>query len=189
MSKASDNINTALIEQIAAAFQDVTRGAGVSLHEADVIDAYGSSKERAKARRLDTEICWQDVPEADIEQFDWILSFLDPQGFHYYVPAYMVWSLKYYKTSDSASSDSIIYAFNHYLSTSRGMKEWHQERFAVFTPEQSAAICGFLRYMAEQGDDFANSDAASQALAEYWGQFAQASRYNEIKGLCYIRCL
>ncbi len=171
MMEISDKINAALIEQITTAFQGVTRGKGVSLHEADVIDAYGSSKERAKARRLDTDTRWQDVPDADIEQYHWILSFLDLQGFHYYVPAYMVWSLKYYKTSESASSDRIIYALDLYLSTSKEMIEFRQSRFAVFTPEQCAAICGFLRFMAEHNDGYADGKAASEALEGYWGQF------------------
>jgi hypothetical protein len=76
-----------IIDEINRAFDGVTREGGVSFHEADVIDNYGSKQERTKARKLDTDECWQDVPEKDIEN-DCILSFLDPIGFRYYMAAY-----------------------------------------------------------------------------------------------------
>jgi len=38
------------VNQIADAFADVSLGNGVSLREADVIDAYGTDDERASAR-------------------------------------------------------------------------------------------------------------------------------------------
>ena len=59
-----------LIDEITSAFQDVRRGNGVTLHEATVIDSYGSMEERAKARKKDTERRWQDVPDRDIANTD-----------------------------------------------------------------------------------------------------------------------
>ncbi len=47
----------AVIAAIRASFADVPRH-GVSLHEASVIDAYGSADERAAARLLDTDTHW-----------------------------------------------------------------------------------------------------------------------------------
>lgn len=73
----------ALIEAIIEAFDGVSRGNGVTLHEAMVIDDYGSPAERAAARAQDTEDKWQDVPEDDIRFSDAVLSFLDAKGFHY----------------------------------------------------------------------------------------------------------
>ncbi len=84
----------ALIEEITAAFDGVSREDGVTLHEATVLDDYGSLEERAEARKQDTEDNWQDVPEEDIRFTDAVLSFLDPKGFHYYIPAYVVWYLR-----------------------------------------------------------------------------------------------
>src|SRR5207245_238190 len=82
------------------------------LHEALVIDEYGSQQERSAARGLDTERSWEDVSEADIERSDSALSFLDPIGFRHYLPAYMVWTLIHYADSDSMSVDSTIYALD-----------------------------------------------------------------------------
>jgi hypothetical protein len=53
----------ALIGQIRKAFTNVSRVGGVSLHEADVIDSYGSRQQRDAARKLDTESVWPCVPQ------------------------------------------------------------------------------------------------------------------------------
>ena len=167
-----------LVEQIASAFQNVKRGNGVSLHEADVIDRTGyddkNAKNRVKARQLDTDRRWQDVPEKDIEDYYNILSFLDAEGLHYYAPAYMTWALKHYKTSGSMSSDSIIYTFDPYLNT--GQHKEQLKRFALFTPDQKNAICRFLRFMGKHSDGFADDYQASRILTGYWEQFCDAKR-------------
>ncbi len=103
---------TELIAQIRKAFDNVTRLGGVSLHEADVIDSYGSQKEREVARKLDLDRFWWEVPHADIERYPWILSFLDATGFRYYIPAYMTWALTQYEDSGSLSLDMTIYALD-----------------------------------------------------------------------------
>jgi hypothetical protein len=107
----------ALMEEITAAFDGVSRENGVSLSEAWVIDDYGSDEERAEARKEDTETRWQDVPDEDIAYGYSCLSFLDEIGFHYYIPAYMVWYLRYIDNEDpedpsygSNTFESLIYA-------------------------------------------------------------------------------
>ncbi len=65
-----------LIEDIREAFKGVSRGY-VTLHEADVIDDYGTPEQRIEARKLDREGSWDRVPDADIERFHWVLSFFD----------------------------------------------------------------------------------------------------------------
>ena len=142
MADKENERKTTLIQLITAAFQNVVRGNGISLHEADVIDRTGydnkNAKNRVAARRLDTDRRWQDVPDKDIENYYNILSFLDAEGLRYYAPAYMVWALKHFKTSGSMSSDSIIYTFNPYLNT--GHYERQLERFLIFTAEQKTAM-------------------------------------------------
>jgi len=54
-----------LVHLIGTAFQDVRRGDGVTLHEANVIDDYGSPKHRAAARELDKDHSRLDVPDED----------------------------------------------------------------------------------------------------------------------------
>lgn len=70
----------ALIEEIERVFGDVQRGAGVTLHQARVIDDYGTIEEETAARALDQESCWQDIRDELIQEYYEVLSFFDPRG-------------------------------------------------------------------------------------------------------------
>lgn len=186
----------ALIDEITSAFEGVERGNGVTLHEATVIDSYGSLEERAKARLQDTEKRWQDVPKQDIANVDAVLSFLDDEGFHYYIPAYVVWYLKNIDNAAIRSSntfDSVVFHLTY------NVEEGRESRFERLTKEQKRAIAHFLTFvaqreeaidrkdyqldMAEGGmtleeiestlrDYFAgNPTCLTKALAQYWNQF------------------
>jgi hypothetical protein len=67
MPGADTQLADSIIAEIRRAFRAVSRADGVTLHEALVIDNYGSDAERSAARRPDTDCQWQDVPEHPIE--------------------------------------------------------------------------------------------------------------------------
>jgi hypothetical protein len=158
-----------VIELIRHAFRDVSRENGVTLHEALVIDEYGSEAERSAARKLDTDCHWEDVPGQLIEASESVLCFVDARGLRYYLPAYMVWSLRHFRTSESFSHNHTICSLH--LSPSGRLRHWDLDRFEVFNDEQARAICGFLRFMAQQDEDIVFADTARQALCAYWGKF------------------
>jgi hypothetical protein len=158
---------SALIAQIRMAFAGVTRTGGVSLHEADVIDGYGSPQQRNAERKRDTDRVWWEVPDADIERYYWILPFLDATGFRYYIPTYMTWALAHYEHSESASVDMTIYA----LDCGENPGDHRLQYFKLFSQEQSEAVCAFLRFMEEDTAGMADSSAAYGALKRHWGQF------------------
>ena len=163
-----------IVSEIEQAFGSVTRGGGVTLYETDVLDSCGSEKERIKARKKNTEKRWQDVPDQDIEDHQSALCFLDPEGFRYYLPAYMRWSLRHFKSSDSLSSDSTIYALGP--SGNKGVTDWNRARWGVFTQRQCQVILSYLRFMIEQGEDHADSVMAELAINAYWNQFIHRDR-------------
>jgi hypothetical protein len=156
----------AVIREIEAAFDGITREGGVSLHEADVIDNYGTPAERDAARALDTENRWQDVPAGDIRTYHWVLPFLDPIGYRYYLPAYMTWSLTNLNSPrDTTSIDATIFSLTR--GEDEKYEEWELDRFKTFMPVQSKAIGAFLRYLeAHAGGTLAAS--AKRALERYW---------------------
>lgn len=144
----------ALIQEVTAAFDGVSREDGVSLHETTVIDDYGSLEERATARLRDTETRWQDVPEKDIRFTGAVLSFLDPKGFHYYTPAYIVWELKNMDNDDpdywSNTFGSLIF---HLTPASTGSVRDHTlSQFEFFTLEQRKSIAHYLKFEEDRED-------------------------------------
>ena len=64
----------AVIDEIALAFDGVSREDGTTLHEAEAIDGYASEEEQLRARQLDTDTRWQDVPPQEIQ----VASCADP---------------------------------------------------------------------------------------------------------------
>lgn len=168
MPPTREELRDAVLREIEIAFDGVSREGGVSLHEADVIDNHGTPAERDAARALDTETRWQDVPLGDIRKYYWILSFLDPIGYRYYLPAYMTWSLQNLASPrDTTSIDATIFSLTR--ADDEKYEEWELDRFKLFTPEQAKAIVAFLRYMeAHAGGGYA--DDATEALNAYWAQ-------------------
>jgi hypothetical protein len=154
-----------VIADICTAFHGVSREDGISLHETDVIDDYGTLEERLAARQLDTDTSWEDVPSPLIEQFCEAFGFLDPKGFRYYIPAFMRWTLKHFDTSGSSSIDYTIYAFDHSDNAAS------REKYEALSNAQRVACSRFLTFMAADSmERFVDTIVARRALREYWGQ-------------------
>ena len=150
-----------VIAAIHAAFDGVSRGDGVTLHEADVIDNYGSPEERAAARRLDQEPCWQAVPDEDIANLWWTLSFLDAEGFQYYLPAFMSWTVRQERGSSTNSGDSTVF----HVTRLTEADSYHASRLARLDERQRRSVALFLAFMALEDDD------AQRAVHGYWSQY------------------
>jgi len=153
---------------IAAAFDGIRLGDGVSLHEADAIDSYALPQEQAAARARDKEIDWRQVPHQSIERLYCVWSYFDAKGCRFYLPAGMTWGLEALTREDAnlTSLGSLIWAL-----WPRGLpSEDFLERFRLLTDSQTAAVRQFLQWVAENGGDFA--DDAQQALDQFWGKSA-----------------
>ena len=163
-----------LIEQITAAFAGVSRQGGVSLHQTRVLDDAFSQERMDEAGARDVDTDWRDVPSSSLEKSDLHMSFLDPIGFRYYLPAYMVWQLKQGSGSvpwvDCNAHDETLHSLK--LQEPADMRQWQEERFEMFTLEQSRASNRFLHFYAKYGEDF-DQQHAQQALDSHWAKFDQ----------------
>src|SRR5688572_24969078 len=81
---ATDDDREAIILDIPRAF-GVVRRDRITMHDAEVIDSYGTAEERAAARRLDPDGPWEEVPDQDISSCPWSLPHLDPESWRYYI--------------------------------------------------------------------------------------------------------
>lgn len=142
----------------------------VSVKNLHFIQKIGIRNPVSLARLKDTDTRWQDVPDEWIEYFSDVLSFFDTEGFRYYIPAYMIWSLKNYKTSESNSINTTIYGLLIYkYDQFPDYDPYH--RFRLLNREQSKTISNFLNFMATYCEDWADAKAAKRALNQYWHQF------------------
>jgi hypothetical protein len=145
-----------IIRAIEAAFAGVGRGR-VTLHEAEVMDAYGSEAERGEARRRDREDDWTEVPAASIEECPTALSFLDPESWRFYLPAYMRLALLRLGQQHNDAIDQAIYSLDGGTP----------ERFRILNPAQARAVRRFLAFAAEH-EAHCDATVAKQALDTHW---------------------
>lgn len=167
-----DDEAIAIIEAIHAAFHGVPRGE-ITLHEAEVIDGYGSEKQRAKARRVDTDREWEEVPDEHVAECTTALCHVDARSWRYYIPSYMEWSLRHLRTTRSAAVDATIYTLDPSTSDAE-LVAYSKQRYRQLTGEQSRVVHRFLRYMAQQGDH-ADDVVARRALRAYWTRVVESA--------------
>jgi len=128
-----------LILQITKAFENVTLEDGISLHQARALDDYADPN---LARKIDESVRWQDIPSQWIKTFHDVFPFLDPKGFRYYIPAYMIWCLQHYEHPDSNTFDYTIYVLKQV-----GKECYYSSRFELLNSDQLQTISDFLRFM------------------------------------------
>ena len=157
-----------LIEQIEAAFADIERGNGLTLHEAAAFEGndYCTAEERARVRALDPETRWQDIPDTALEECEDRWS-CDEEGFRFHLPAYMRWHLRKPPERDLLRGGLLYFT----LSPAGGTED--AGSWEVFTLEQKRVIARFLEFMASDGGPLAQD--ARLTLRSYWFKFSQTA--------------
>lgn len=151
-----------LIASITEAFKGVQLGEGVSWHEADVLDNYGSLDERRIARAQDEKKDWTKIPDTIIGdlKLQSVMPFLDMVGLKFYLAPCMIFSLKNYKTSNSIIIHSLIYTLTN--------KENAGQLQKIITVEQKDCIIDFLFLCLEIGEDYFDLSRVEEKMEKYW---------------------
>lgn len=152
------------------AFAGVSREGGISLHEALILDYSGTfdstNRKHRAMKSKDRDQDWVEVPEADIAAGYQGLCFVDAIGFRYYLPAYIIWSLKNFGSRTSDTAQWTLYALGR--GTTRSRWEDFEEKLSLFTVEQRTAVAQFLRYMLMNARDEIDEHNARQSYENYW---------------------
>jgi hypothetical protein len=187
MSPYRDKVEL-LIEQIRSAFDGVSRQSGISLHQAWVIDEWGTPAEQAAARESDTDRHWEEIPE-HLLQDTTALSYFCPLSFVYYIPAYLIVALRKFSNYAALSEDERLYSgskegdrvgsviFSLTILDKPGLRELKLSNFEALSSEQAQVICRVLRFLSAYGVD-GIEERAEKALRAYWGQFCDAGITN-----------
>ena len=108
---------------------------------------------------------WRDMPDELVESEYAALSFLSPDGFRHFIPAYMGFTLRRLD-SGAAAVDSTIWSLAPVFYEDTAIKDFTVSKFASFTDSQRAAVMAFLEAVIETGDDYV-ADQAAKALS-WW---------------------
>lgn len=163
-----------LIAEINAAFDGVCREDGITLHEALAIDDRKSFEEMKAARQFDTDQQWQTVRDEDLLACESALSFLDAKGFRYYLPAFMLQSLKDWQPDSSGILDSCVYHLLH--EPQKSLRKSEPAQIAAkysFTVAQIEAIARFLRFIVGEDTEFSTVRRPILQAVEKWEEFVK----------------
>lgn len=138
-----------LIELIQSAFSNVKLEDGISLNMTEYNDSSGTRPEYLSKAIFDERHNWQAIADETLEQFRVTFAFADAKGFRFYLPAYMIWTIKNHAISDNVIGNYTIYALrpDHHVFKSVKVKlhDW-------FTEEQLDSIILFLQFCTKNYD-------------------------------------
>ena len=88
---------------------------------------------------------WEDMTDADIENTYSALAFLSPEGFRYFIPAYLIYCLKD-PESPAAVVDSTIWSFMPEMYE-ESLRKYVASKYSLFDRAQREAVGWFLEAM------------------------------------------
>ena len=158
-----DDSRQTLIAEIETAFSDVRRGNGITLHQARVLDDYGDQEKQLKAREKDQDSRWQDVPSKTIQDLYDACFFLDAEGFRYYLPAYMIETLREDRHSGYPVGDWIVEDI---------CRKDRRSDLRLLSESQMRVVAKFVEFVADRWDEgWADAATAAKGLRKFWHQF------------------
>jgi hypothetical protein len=95
-----------LIRRIREAFAGVVRGGGETIHQAHLEGIFGRDARWVAEGAKDPESDWVEVPDWKLEQGASTLTFFDVEGWRFYLPAFLCWSLRNWRTAKTTTVDS-----------------------------------------------------------------------------------
>ena len=120
---------------------------------------------------------WQDVPRELLLYERDALSLFEPQGFRFYLPAYMLFAVEDYEGADIIP-ESIVHSLT-LPDAGTELYEFVRERLVLFGEEQRKAILLFLEYLEHShAEDFTelceggwSSITPRRAIERWWNIF------------------
>jgi hypothetical protein len=142
----------------------------------------GENSEDQKILRLLKGLHWRDVPLETLDHLRSDLTFMSPEAFRFYLPAFMIYSIVDFDRADVAvdrviANLTLLFASDiwskpsHAEEDERWWRNWFFERVSGFDVLQAKVIREFLEYMRDvNGERFLNQEPQT-ALDRYWHQF------------------
>ena len=150
-----------LISQIERAFRGVERPQ-ITLRVGRALDD-NMQDELPKLRKLDDHYGgWSEIPEEDIEKFQDVFRWLCPIGFRFYLPAFMIHSLRF---SKEPATD--VWLSGAFSESEPGVLESTLE---FLNPAQKEVVWRFLVIALESVHDDYNRDWWNHSWDKEWAE-------------------
>ena len=150
----------ALRQELSSSFGAVSLDTGITISEAD-LEGIVPHPSAPHPRELDTECTWRELAPAKLEAMQAGLSFLDPLGVRFYLPAYLDLAVKQYEADTCSVIDSIM---NLLVLNEPALKN----RVALLDAQQRDAVREFLRFVRDF--DVWGYQSEAEAALQYWNR-------------------
>jgi hypothetical protein len=142
-----------VIEKIRAAFSNVLLEDGIGLWEAQGIDDYEDESVCAQYREKDEKEDWTKIPPDVLLHCHSSLSFFDPKGMRFHLPAFLIGEL-----------NGTVPMETHFHLIE--LDDFKMDKFSLLSTDQKSAVVAFLRELLKDPDSF--FDETLYALENYW---------------------
>ena len=147
MSKSRPELRTkrdVLVDDIRAAFSDVSRKGGTSLAEVEPLDAGASEQQCKRIRAQQRDKHWSGVDLRKHDPCGIGPAFLDPVGYRYHLPAYLIdqltvgnHDLDKVEHDEWMGQDSIVFSLTY-------TSDWSDEKQNLLNASQRRCVARFL---------------------------------------------
>jgi hypothetical protein len=145
-----------VLNLIRTAFAGVTLGEGVGLRQGQGLDDYADAQTLAAYRAQDEQHDWSAISVEDLDQCNSSLSFFDPEGMRFHLPAYLIADLK--------QALKIADVLFHLVYSLDGA----ESRFEKLSRDQREAVRQFLLLrLSDPNYEFVHP-MIETALRDYW---------------------
>ena len=148
-------VQTQLIESVFAAFPAGGESCLMSLKQADEVDTSYAVSSLDDIRPAD----WRSVADAELENFHWGLAHLDAQSWRFYLPVFLVYSIRHASSGGSLVVNACVQSLRP--------PDRVPPRLSVLAPRQRKAVVATLEFLAFDPQSGFKEDA-DKALREYW---------------------
>jgi hypothetical protein len=138
---------------IREAFRGVTLGNGVGLWEGRALDDYDDKRGIASARLRDQRADWSAIPVEDLCECESSLTFADPEGVRFLLPAFMLAEL-----DDKLPAGVVLTLTDHHRQV---------EHFGALSREQRSAVREFLLVLRDDPKATWREDI-DRSLETFW---------------------
>lgn len=144
-----------IADQIRVAFRGVTLGDGVGLREGDGMDDNADEMTLALYRSADEKEKWDRILPSQLNEARCALSYFDPQGMRFHLPAYLIADLRG------------EYRFGMACELT-GLGHPRRNQFELLNDEQRQSVRAFLLHILEDPDYRYEWDDIRAALVQDW---------------------
>jgi hypothetical protein len=121
-------------------------------------------EEAAEAKERDRRRPWNEYSDKDLRRLDAAMAHQVPEGFVFFLPAYLCAVLRYL---DNPAADEWDDFTCHVTFLVTSGSDYNLARLELLTSSQREAVAHFLEYIAKHGGEF-NAEHAARALEIYW---------------------